>query len=114
MYLDSHQYKIVSPLKVNENIMPSNMLSTVFSRLPQKYSLRREMYWNTTKGRARFRCRHRKIHFCYKTPTFVGIKSQELFLPKRNRNKVLQFPYAGKQNAVLFYASLTNYIPLKT
>ena len=54
--------------------------------LPQKYSLRQEIHWNSSKGSPIFRCRHHKKRFCGKTSTNFGIKSEERFLPKCNWN----------------------------
>ena len=59
-----------------------------------------------------------KKHSCCKTSTFFGIKSEELFFPKRNRLCVrIEKATASlnrEKNAVLFHASLTNYTLLET
>ena len=102
MYLDAHQYKMVMSLMLSiVSVLFLLSSSGIFSQLiiaPQKEVLYLDV------GIAKY--------FCCKTSTFFGIKSEDLFLPKRNTLcvllKMLQFRMQAK-NTVVFYARLTNY-----
>ena len=85
--------------------------------LPQKYSLRWEINWNSKESPIFRHCNHKK-KFCCKISTFFGIKSEEHFLPKRNWNTCLCKPNklytVGNVMswAKMFFSRYLNKIPL--
>ena len=110
MYLDAHRYKVVTSLK-----MPCIVLSMVIPLIFLRNIHSDERLIGTPPKEVLYLYVGITFFFFFcKTSTFFVIKSEELFLIKRNSFENATVQLHRQKNAVLFYASLRNYTLLET